>query len=199
MLQTSWGFATLPISHKGCNIDIKIKIIDIRYNAVKDKNPNNPVAGYAFFYDNFDKKVLQGEDKKIAFEYARKQCVKNGYLKDLVERNDFMVDYDDFLDYGKQLATEAFDEGMEKGIEKGIEKGRKEGEEKGIEKGRKEGEEKGRKEGEEKGRKEGEEKGKEKGKLEAAVGMLKIGLSKDKISQALDVPLEWLDINLGNL
>ena len=58
---------------------------------------------------------------------------------------------------------------------------------------KKDGYEEGKLEGREEGKLEGREEGREEGKLESALGMLKIGIDKYTVSQALDVPLDWVE------
>ena len=42
-----------------------------------------------------------GHSKVSAFEMALESCRKAGYLKEILERDDFVMNYKDWLDYGR--------------------------------------------------------------------------------------------------
>jgi len=100
-------------------INILVKIADIRYSKLKNKSLDNPLAGYSYFYHVLYKEIAENKDFNNAFDIARQECIKEGYLKGFIEKEDFIVNYKDIFDYDKQIMTIAEEKGIEKGIEKG--------------------------------------------------------------------------------
>ncbi|MDR0271988.1 MAG: hypothetical protein LBI27_01530 [Clostridiales bacterium] len=58
----------------------------------------------------------------ISFMKTREDCIKAGYLKGFIEKEDTIIMYSDILDYDTQLREEAWEEGMEKGISVGAQR-----------------------------------------------------------------------------
>ncbi|MDR0273331.1 MAG: Rpn family recombination-promoting nuclease/putative transposase [Clostridiales bacterium] len=56
-----------------------------------------------------------------AFIKAREDCIKAGYLKGFIEKEDTIIMYNDIFDYDTQLKEEAWEEGMEKGVQRILE------------------------------------------------------------------------------
>ena len=107
-------------------IDIRAKIVDIHYDRLQERDKNNALAGYAFFYKAYDMNCQRGFSKTEAFDTARSECMRNGYLLGYIDREEFIGMYKFIFDYDMQLRAEGREEGIEKGIEKGEEKGREE-------------------------------------------------------------------------
>ena len=127
------------IEHESIKIDITVKIVNIHFDSLEDTTTTNAVAGYAYFYKNYETNVANGLTKPQAFEQARLKCIEEGYLTSFIEKEDFIMFYKDFLDYDKQLETEALERAEDRGVERGLERGLAKGLEKGLEKGRAEG------------------------------------------------------------
>jgi len=128
------SFSTFTLDSIPLSIKANIKILDIRYDNLNIKEPSNPLVGYSFFIKNYDQYQEQGLSRDEAFDKARQECIKKGYLKGFIEREDFIM-YKKIFDYEEQLKAEGMMEGIEKGIEEGLEKGIEKGIEEGIEKG----------------------------------------------------------------
>jgi hypothetical protein len=67
-------------------IDAKVKIINIHYDSLPDTAAENALAGYAYFYKIFDESKKNGSTTDEAFEIARKECLKNGYMMGFIDK-----------------------------------------------------------------------------------------------------------------
>ena len=54
--------------------------------------PGNYLA-YAYFYKLFDEKKAEGTSGELAFGYAAKECIKAGYLTEIVGKEEFVMEY----------------------------------------------------------------------------------------------------------
>jgi len=113
-------YSSFQLSCTGIKIDVIVKVIDIRFDCLEDTETTNILAGYSYFYRVFDLCRFQGMTNQEAFETARKECMANGYLPSVIEKEDFVMFYKDFLDYDAQLRAEGRDEGEAKGAEAAI-------------------------------------------------------------------------------
>ena len=129
--------SSFKIDHESIKIDITVKIANIHFDNLENTKTTNAVAGYAYFYKTYEAGVGSGLTTSQAFEQARYKCIETGYLTSFIEKEDFIMFYKDFLDYDKQLETEALERAEDRAMERGIAKGM----EKGMEKGRAEGKE----------------------------------------------------------
>ena len=103
----------------GIKIDAKVKIIDIHFDKLKDTKPDNALAGYAFFYKVYGEQIQKGLTAEKAFDVARNECIKNGYLAGFIDKEEFIVTYKDILDYDTQLRAEGRAEGRVEGKAEG--------------------------------------------------------------------------------
>jgi hypothetical protein len=94
---------------------IRVPVIDIRFNALKDKNAGNYLAGYAYLQHEYERKLGEGLPELDAFEYAVQQCKLKGYLKGIVEKEDFTAVNIDLFSYDNQLRAEGEARGKAEG------------------------------------------------------------------------------------
>ena len=105
-------FSTFELDHSGIKIRVKVKIVDIHYNTLEDTHTDNALAGYAYFYQVYDENIRNQKPPHEAFDIARKECIKNGYLQGFIEKEGFTMFYKDILDYDTQLKAEGKAEGL---------------------------------------------------------------------------------------
>ena len=120
-------------------IKATVNIVNIHYDKLNDTKPSNALAGYSFFYKIFDEGKQAGLSPDEAFNEARKMCIANGYLKDFIDREEFIMFYKDILDYDTQLKEEGKREGKIEGKREGKREGRIEGKREGKIEGKREG------------------------------------------------------------
>jgi hypothetical protein len=72
-------------------LNVSVDVLDIRYDKLADKSPDSYLAGYSFFVDTFERKLAETGDANAAFEHARQQCIELGYLKGIVEKEEFIM------------------------------------------------------------------------------------------------------------
>ena len=96
-------------------LNIKVPIVQIHFEKLPDKNADNYLAGYSYLQHEYESKLRAGLDELKAFEYAVEKCKENGYLKGIVEGEDFISMYSDVFSYDSQLRAEGRAEGEAKG------------------------------------------------------------------------------------
>ena len=94
------------LEHKGTSIAVEVEVVDIHFEKLEDKQPTNALAGYAFFYKIYEEELKKGVIGQEAFNTAREECIKQGYLKGFIEKEDFIMFYKDIFDYDTQLRAE---------------------------------------------------------------------------------------------
>ena len=103
-------------------LSIKAKLLDINFKNLQHQQPSDSLAGYSYFYYQRDIKKAEGASGEQAFDYAVQQCKRDGYLKGVVDKEDFIVEYrplfsrEDDLRYEGELIGEA--RGEAKGVVK---------------------------------------------------------------------------------
>ena len=112
----------LKIESASIKVDVNVKVVDITFDNLENKQTENILAGYSYFYKIYDAQILQGKSKVEAFNSAREACMKDGYLKGIVEKEDFIVYYKDVLDYDHQIRWEGREEGVIIGYQKVMDK-----------------------------------------------------------------------------
>ncbi|MDR0271901.1 MAG: Rpn family recombination-promoting nuclease/putative transposase [Clostridiales bacterium] len=115
--------SSFVIKHPNIDISVKVAIIEISFDKLEETETTNALAGYSYFYKKFDEYTAQGISRDNAFMKTREDCIKAGYLKGFIEKEDTIIMYSDILDYDTQLREEAWEEGMEEGMEAGMEAG----------------------------------------------------------------------------
>ena len=104
------------LDYTDIKIYAKVNIVDIHFEKLDDVEPTNALAGYSFFYKVFDEGREAGLSIDEAFAKAREVCVAQGYLKGFIEKEEFVLNYKDILDYDTQLKEEGKIEGKTEGI-----------------------------------------------------------------------------------
>ena len=100
-------------------LQIKVPIVNIRYDELKNKNADNYLAGYAYFQYEYERKIEEGIPTLDAFTSTVEQCKANKYLKGIIEKEDFIAMFSDILSYDSQLIAKGEAKGEEKGKAKG--------------------------------------------------------------------------------
>jgi len=108
--------SAFEINQPNIKINVQVKIKDIHFEKLEDTSPENGLAGYAFFYKIFDECKSKGMTDDEALTQTRNECIRLGYLKGYIEKEDFIMFYKDFLDYDKQLEVQAEERGETKGF-----------------------------------------------------------------------------------
>ena len=90
-------------------IIVKPKIINIHFDSLKDKQPSNSLAGYSFFYKQYEIAIRKGVLKDEAFAFAIEECKKCGYLTGVVDKEDFIMSYAPVFSYEEDLKSAARD------------------------------------------------------------------------------------------
>ncbi|MCL2366343.1 MAG: hypothetical protein FWC75_04765 [Oscillospiraceae bacterium] len=96
-------------------LQIKVPIVNIRYNKLKNKHTDNYLAGYSYLQYEYEKKLSERIPELEAFKYAVRQCETKGYLSEIVEKEDFTAVYNDLFSYDNQLRAEGRAEGKLEG------------------------------------------------------------------------------------
>jgi len=102
---------------------IRVPIVEISYDKLKNKNTGNYLAGYSYLQHEYEAKTSEGWTELKALENAVEQCKKKGYLKGIIEKEDFITVYNDVFSYDSQLRAEGKAEGEAKGRVEGEAKG----------------------------------------------------------------------------
>jgi hypothetical protein len=90
---------------------IRVPIIQIRYNRLKNKSKDNYLAGYSYLLHEHEGKLREGWPGVKAFEYAIQQCKNEGYLLGIADKEDFIAMFNDVFSYDSQLKAEGKAEG----------------------------------------------------------------------------------------
>jgi hypothetical protein len=96
-------------------LQIKVPIVNIRYNELENKNADNYLAGYAYFQYEYENKIAEGIPTLDAFKSTVEQCKANKYLKGIIEKEDFIAMFSDILSYDNQLIAKGEAKGEAKG------------------------------------------------------------------------------------
>jgi len=108
-------------------INVRVRIVDIHFEQLKDIHPNNTLAGYAYFYKEVAEGERMGLQEEKAFERARDLCIAKGYLTGYANKEDFVMYYKEIFDYDYQLRQEARNEGIAEGEARGEARGKARG------------------------------------------------------------------------
>ena len=55
------------------------------------ENKKDILVGYAFFYEELQKKMQEAVSKEAAFRYATDRCLEEGYLTPVIEQEGFKM------------------------------------------------------------------------------------------------------------
>ncbi|MCL2387051.1 MAG: Rpn family recombination-promoting nuclease/putative transposase [Defluviitaleaceae bacterium] len=114
-------FSTFKLDYGGVKVEVEVKILDIHFENLEDTRPDNALAGYSFFYKVFDDGLQAGLSNEEAFVKAREESMSRGYLKDFINKEEFIMDYKDHLfDYDIQLRLQGEARGKAKEAEENI-------------------------------------------------------------------------------
>jgi len=119
--------STFMFGCDGMKIEVEVKIVDIHFDKLRDKESDNALAGYAFFYKVYEGQIKKGLSPEKAFDAARVECIRNGYLAGFIDKEEFIVFYKDILDYDTQLRAEGKVEGKAEGLIEGEARGEAKG------------------------------------------------------------------------
>jgi hypothetical protein len=104
----------------GIKVEVEVEILDIRLENLKDSRPQNALAGYSYLNKTFEENVQKGIERSKAFEAARQECMKRGYMAGFIEKEEHIMDYkENWLDYDFLLRAEGEAEGEARGIASG--------------------------------------------------------------------------------
>ncbi|MCL1835345.1 MAG: hypothetical protein FWG48_04215 [Oscillospiraceae bacterium] len=92
-------------------MQINVPVIDIHFGTLSNKSVNNYLAGYAYFQNEFESKQSSNATALEAFNYAVMKCKQNGFLKGIVEKEDFIAVFSNVFSYDNQLRAEGRAEG----------------------------------------------------------------------------------------
>jgi len=110
-------------------IEVKAKLLDIDFEKLEEKQPANMLAGYSYFYNQYDMKRAEGASSEVAFDYAVEQCKRAGYLHGVVEKEDFVLTYRELFSREDDLRYEGETIGFAKGETLGFARGETQGRE----------------------------------------------------------------------
>jgi hypothetical protein len=104
------------------HLSVAVDVLGIHYDKLADKSQDSYLAGYSFFVDAYERKLAETSDANAAFEHARHQCIEQGYLKGIVDKEDFIMYAELFSEEAerKALLEDARADGIEKGKAEGI-------------------------------------------------------------------------------
>ena len=120
------------LEYNDIRIEMKVNIIDIRFEQLADHAPDNALAGYSYFYKVYDEIMETGVTPDEAFVKARDACMEQSYLQGIIEKEGFIVFYKDFLNYDTQLYEEGRAEGEARGLAQGKAQGLAQGKVQGF-------------------------------------------------------------------
>ena len=83
--------STFMFGCDGMKIEVEVKIVDIHFDKLQNKESDNALAGYAFFYKVYEGQIKKGLSPEKAFDDARVECIKNGYLAGFIDKEEFIV------------------------------------------------------------------------------------------------------------
>jgi hypothetical protein len=96
---------TFKQDYAALKVDVKVELVDIRFDELseEEKQANNTLAGYSFFYNQYDQYISDGLTRDEAIAKACEDCIGAGYLKGIIDGEEFLVMYRDILSYDAQL------------------------------------------------------------------------------------------------
>ena len=112
-------FSSFEMEYRGVSLNIKVPIIDIRYDSLENKDVEDPVTGYAYFHHRREEFTAQGYSFDDAFTKARQECIDEGYLKGFIESEEFVM-FKSIMDYEEQKLAEGEIRGEARGAENAI-------------------------------------------------------------------------------
>ena len=103
------------------DINLKVKIVNINYDKLKNKEDKNTVTGYSYYVNAIRKYSKYESDMNKVLQLAKEDCLRNKYLSDYLNRKEFLSMVMEEYTFADELMTYKND-GIEQGIEQGIEK-----------------------------------------------------------------------------
>ena len=111
-------------------INVKSKVIDVNFDKLENQENDNVLAGYAYFYKEMRSEYATNLTPEEAMNYAREQCIDKGYLKGVIDKEDFVSMYSLISKHEEErrgYLKEGEAIGIKKGEAIGVKKGRVEG------------------------------------------------------------------------
>jgi len=99
------------------DINLKVKIVNINYDKLKNKEDKNTVTGYSYYVNAIRKYSKYESDMNKVLQLAKEDCLRNKYLSDYLNRKEFLSMVMEEYTFADELMTYKND-GMEQGIEK---------------------------------------------------------------------------------
>lgn len=147
-----WGATSLRLSDSFLgkasenSVELVVKIINVRYNEEEDEvsrkvlERSEKLRGYSLLLEYIRENRSQSRELKEAIDGAIQRCLREGVLKDFLEKNSPEVGSMLFKEitseeFAEIRAREAAEEYYKKGHEDGIEQGIEQGLERGLEQG----------------------------------------------------------------
>lgn len=95
------------------DIIVKAKQVDVRFDnlpAETKANPENRLAGYAFFVKRFEELKTEGKSPHQAYDLAIAESISKGYLTDIWSREECVNVFREVYSYDDELREEAREE-----------------------------------------------------------------------------------------
>ena len=81
------------------------------------------MAGYSYFYKEYREKIAEGISPVETFDYARQKCIEKGYLKGIIEKEEFVVTFMPLIDREESIRDGAREETSEAMYRAAVEEG----------------------------------------------------------------------------
>ena len=96
---------------------VKVNFRDINFDRLQEQSPDNSLAGYSYFYKEYRSATAEGVNVEEAFDNARKKCVEKGYLKEIIDKEEFIMMYKPLVNREESVRLGAREEGREEASE----------------------------------------------------------------------------------
>ena len=104
-------------------MQVKVYFLDINFDKLQDQAPDNSLAGYSYFCKEYREKIAEGLSSEETFNHARQKCIEKGYLKGIIEKEEFAVMFRPLVDREESIRDGAREETAEIMYRAAVEKG----------------------------------------------------------------------------
>ena len=104
-------------------LQVKVHFLDINFDKLQDQTPDNSLAGYSYFYKEYRERIEEGSSSEKSFDYARQKCIEKGYLKEIIEKEEFVVMFRPLVNREESIRLGAREETAEAMYRTAVEKG----------------------------------------------------------------------------